>query len=307
MTFSISIRLNFFTFYLLLNTIFHHYHLARSTKVQIGKECNSTNSCGSNLLFCSTYGVCLCNETVSNLVYESVYHSIAVNAYTPVCEVRECTIGLDFSYNECFFSNSQCRNHPLNNSPSIGYCKCPGLTVGIGVSCRFATIVRYGETCNLNYVCNAIKRLRCVNSKCLCNKGFAFDSVKDKCIKIEISIDTYRATYQRIMLVVVIVIIILIVALAIVVLHRCYKKRKIDIIKKLLRNSQQINSHNTDLVHQRNSISAIVANPSVNHPSSVPRSSTPPFTNKTNHLPHNGEERLQDYDENSMYINRNIW
>ena len=90
-------------------------------QVDVGGLCSSNYDCGSSLLYCSTNGVCLCDTSKANFVYEFRHH---FDIREPKCEVRPCDSSLktDNLLGQCELYDANCSN---------GMCKCPGKTIGV--------------------------------------------------------------------------------------------------------------------------------------------------------------------------------
>ncbi|KAF2352120.1 hypothetical protein FHG87_017126, partial [Trinorchestia longiramus] len=90
--------------------------------VDVGALCASNSDCGSDLLYCSSEGVCLCDAQRANFVYEYRHH---FTIREPKCEVLPCTLALEEDKNECNLRHARCLQHP-DGDELTGFCKCPG-------------------------------------------------------------------------------------------------------------------------------------------------------------------------------------
>ena len=154
--------------------------------VAVGALCSSTSDCDSDLLYCSSEGVCLCDEQRANFVYEYRHH---FTIREPRCEVLPCTIDKEPDKNECNLRHAECLKHPSGDELT-GYCKCPGEQVGArrGTAfslshCKNVIHSNVGEKCISNlYICDVAKKLNCRDGSCECREGHLYSFEKEICI-----------------------------------------------------------------------------------------------------------------------------
>lgn len=163
--------------------------------VDVGALCATSSDCGSDLLYCSSEGVCLCDEQRANFVYEYRHH---FTIREPKCEVLPCTLAKEQDKNECNLRHASCLQHP-DGDKDTGYCKCPGQQVGArrGTAftlsyCKDVIHSNVGEKCISNlYICDVSKKLKCRDGTCECYDGHLFSFEKNICIREEEYIKLY--------------------------------------------------------------------------------------------------------------------
>jgi len=164
--------------------------------VKVGKWCTTSSDCGSDLLFCSENGVCLCNEKKANYVVELSQRNPPTYTEGYFCEVRECLIGKgeNLRENGCTLGYAKCIERPAEDNytnPEYGYCKCPLDRIGWRSGrdsdgyCQSMKPSSVGKECmSSKNMCDVSKGLKCNVWKCECHYSSVFDFDKDTCVGI---------------------------------------------------------------------------------------------------------------------------
>ena len=168
-----------------------------SNKARVGDFCVSSHDCGSNILYCSNNGVCLCDETRALQVVDL---RNGITKGKARCEMIHCSRRRREKYFGCNIINSRCVSHFNGGS----FCKCPNNAVVIremnALGNRFINrctetfkILGLGQYCMSPYtMCDTSRRLMCGdNQLCKCRDGFIYSFEERFCLKRS----TYIAKY----------------------------------------------------------------------------------------------------------------